>query len=44
MSQSAASTIGKSDPQALDIEPHLPLIAELAAQGRASRQVERAGH
>ena len=41
MSQSAVSAIGESESQALDIEPHLSLIAELASEGRASRQVKR---
>lgn len=41
MSQSAVSAIGESELQALDIEPHLPLIAELASEGRANRQVKR---
>ena len=41
MSQSAVSAIDESELQALDIEPHLPLIAELASEGRADRQVKR---
>ena len=41
MSQSAVSAIGESELQALDIEPHLALIAELASEGRANRQVKR---
>ena len=41
MSQSAVSAIDESELQALDIEPHLPLIAELASEGRANRQVKQ---
>ena len=41
MSQSTTAALGLSEPLALNVEPHLPLIAELAAQGRANRQVER---
>ncbi len=41
MSQSAASAIGETEHQGLDIEPHLPLIAALATEGRANRQVKR---
>ena len=41
MPQSAVSAIGESELQGLDVEPHLPLIAELAPEGRANRQVKR---
>ena len=40
MPQSTA--VGEPEHQAINIGPHLPLIAELGDQGRANRQVERA--
>ena len=41
MPQLAVSAIGESELQGLDVEPHLPLIAKLAPEGRANRQVKR---
>jgi 3-hydroxy-9,10-secoandrosta-1,3,5(10)-triene-9,17-dione monooxygenase len=39
MRQTAASNASDSDAPAIRIEPHLPLIARLGAQGRTDRQI-----
>ena len=41
MSEAAAAEALGEEPSSIDIEPHLPLFAERAAQGRAARQVPR---